>query len=273
MANWPNGLGQSLGDSLVTGKPLMTSYTTYFVSSVTGTDGGANNGLDPDAPAATIGAVLTAAGVAGVTPIVVCLSGHTETMTSTLTPTIGTIIVGAGSSGGLPTVKLTMNASNTILFTCSAAGIQLRNLWFRTNSVASNVARVKLTGINGLVKGCYFECAALDNAAALEIGTGGSGSMVNGTTFVSTAVLNTGRPTSGLSVTAALTDLDFDGCVFDEGTLGFTTTAFIASATITRMSGAISLLRGANASLGAATGFIMPSTVTGAGQINYSGGA
>jgi hypothetical protein len=270
MPSWVNGIGQTLGDSLVTGRPLLTSLTTYFVSSATGDDTN-NNGLDPDSPFATTAKVITTA--AGAAVILVYLSGHTETFTATVTPVAGSIFVGAGSSGGLPTVKLKMNASNTTLFTCSAAGVQLRNVWIQANQVASNVARVKLTGINCLVKGCYFECAALDNAAGVEIGTGGGGSAVNNTTFISTAVLNTAKPTSGLLVSAALTDIDLDGCVFDEGTLGFTTSALNTSATITRMSGAISLLHGANASLGSATGFIMPGTVTGAGQISYAGGA
>ena len=270
MPQWPNGVGQTLGDSLVTGKPLITSYTTYFVSSATGDDTN-NNGLDPDSPFATTAKVITTA--AGAAVILVYLSGHAETFTTTVTPVAGSIFVGAGSSGGLPTVKLKMNASNTTLFTCSAAGVQLRNLWFQGNLVASNVARVKVTGINGLVSGCYFECGALDNAAGLEFGTGGSGSIVQNTTFVSTAVAVTAKPTSGLLVSAALTDIGVLGTVFDEGALGYTTSAFNTSATISRLRADFSLKNGANVSLGAATGFIMPGTVTGSSSISYSGGA
>lgn len=274
MPSWVNGLGQTLGDALVTARPLLTSYTTYFVNSATGTDGGANNGLEPDAPAATIGAVLTAAGVAAVTPIVVLMSGHTETLTSTLTPTAGTIIVGGGLSGGLPTVKLKMNASNTILFTCSAAGVQLRNVWIQSNQVASNVARVKFTGTGGLVSGCYFECGATDNAAAVEFGATSSNGRCETSSFISTVTTNTTRPSYGLLVSSAVSDIGVIGCSFSDGTLGFSQKALAFTATVTRARvEGLSLLLGASASFGATTGVVLPSTVTGGGVISYTGGA
>lgn len=270
MAQWPSGIGQTLGDSLVTGRPLVSSYTAYFVNSVGGDDTN-NTGLDANNPFATLSKAVSAAATATVTPIIVLMSGHTETMTSTVTPSVGTIIVGGGASGGLPTVKLKMNASNTIMLTCSAAGVQVRNVWFQSNVQASNVARVKFTGINGFISGCYFECGQLDNAAGLEFGTGGSGGISQSCTFISTAALTTGKPTSGLLVSAALTDIAVLAGSFSDGVFGFTTNAFHTTATITRLRADFALLLGANASLGSATGYAMV-TSTGSGALSYPGG-
>lgn len=271
MPSWPSGIGQSLGDALVTGKPLLTSYTAYFVSSVTGNT--AYSGLDPDVPKATIAQAIATASGASVTPIIVCLSGHTEVLTTTMTPAAGTILVGAGASGGLPTVKLAMNASNTTYLTCSNAGVQVRNIWFQANQQSSNVSKVKFTGINGYISGCYFEENGNDTAAGLEFGTGGSGGFARNCTFISTATAQATLPSSGLLVSAALTDIAIEGCSFSEGTYGYSTQALSFTATVTRLRGELdSLLLGANATLGATTGIFMPTTVTGAGTISYTGG-
>lgn len=273
MPSWPNGIGQSLGDTLVTERPLLTSFTTYFVSSVTGSD--TNGGLDPNYPFATLGAALLAAVGAGVTPIAVLLSGHNETLTLSLTPTAGTIIVGAGSSGGLPTAKLTPNLSNATMLILSSAGVQLRNIWVKTNAQASNVARVKVTGASCLVRGCYFECgSSLDAAAALEAGAGANNLTVQSTTIVSTATLTTSKPTYGFLGSAAVSDMALESLTLSEGTVGFGTLALSLTATVTRLRvESMSPLLGANATFGAATGFVMPTSTTGASTVSYSGGA
>lgn len=275
MPSWPSGIGQTLGDQLVTAAPLMTSYTTYFVYSTTGSDT-TNTGLDPDSPFATISKAITTAGAACV---IVCLSGHTETLTTTLTPAAGTLIVGAGSTSDslgntVPTVKLTMNASNTRYFTCSAAGVQLRNIWFEENLQSSNVSKVTFTGINGACIGCYFEENGNDTSAGLEFGTGGSGGRCENTTFISTAASVSSKPSSGLLVSAALTDITLKNVTFSEGTYGYSTSALSLTSAVTRLDAEnISLLLGANASLTTSTGVFMPVTVTGAGTIAFAGGA
>lgn len=270
MPQWPNGLSQSLGDQLVVNRPLMTSYTTYFVSSTSGSD--SYDGLDPDSPFATLAHAVSVA--AGNTTIIVLMSGHAETMTATLTPTAGTIIVGAGSSGGKPTVKLKMNASTTIMFTCSNAGVQLRNIWFQSNQQTNSSSRVKFTGINGRVVGCYFECGSTDTGASVEFGTGGSGGTCKDTTFVSTVSAAGTLPNTALVVSAALTDIAVDGCVFNEGTFGFNGVALSFSSTVTRMRVEnLSLVNGAGALFGSSTGILMPTTVSGSGAISYTGGA
>ncbi len=270
MPNWPQGLAQTLGDILVTGSPLITSFTTYFVSSVTGSD--SNDGTDPSTPFATYGAADTALG--GSPGIIVLLSGHTEILTATITPAAGQIIVGAGASGGVPTVKLQLNAAATIMVTASNAGVQLRNIWFKDNVQNNTAAKVKFTGINGLVSGCYFECGPHDTSAAnVEFGAGASGSRAENCTFVSTATVATTKPFSGLSVTSALTDISVYNTVFDGGTYGFSNYALLASSAPTRSRFEnFSLLRGADAIFGATTGFVLPTTVTGGSRISYSGG-
>lgn len=270
MPSWPNGYGLGLGDQLVSAKPLMTSMTTYFVSSLVGSD--SNDGLDPDTAYATLGKAITVA--AGNASIIVLMSGHTQTLTTTVTPTAGTIIVGAGSSGGKPTVKLTMNAAATTIFTCSNAGVQIRNIWFPSNAQTNSASRVKFTGINGRMVGCYFECAGTDTGASVELGTGGSGGTIKDTTFISTTTSATSLPAAGLSVTAALTDISIDGCVFNEGTNGFNGVALSLGSTVTRLRAEnLSFINGSSALFGAAAGIVTPTTVSGAGSISYSGGA
>jgi hypothetical protein len=257
----------------VTGSPLLTSYTTYFVSSVTGSD--SNSGLDPNFPMATLGVALLAAAGAVVTPIVVLLSGHDQTLTAGITPVAGTIIVGAGSSGGKPTAKLTMNLSNTTMLTLSAAGVQLRNVWIKPNLISNNVARIKVTGAGCYIKGCYFECgSSLDAAAALEVGTGGNNSVISGNTFISTAAVTTSKPTYGFLVSAAVSDMFLLNNTVSEGTVGFGTLAVSFGATVTRLTcEPITPLLGANMTFGSSTGFVMPSGATGASTISYAGGA
>lgn len=270
MPSWPNGYGQSLGDRLVTSRPVMTSYITYFVSSTSGSD--SNDGLDPDTAFATLAHAISVA--AGNTTVIVLMSGHTETLTATLTPTAGTIIVGAGSSGGKPTVKLKMNAAATIMFTCSNSGVQIRNIWFQSNQQTNSSSRVKFTGINGRVIGCYFECAATDTGASLEFGTGGSGGTVKDTTFISTATVTSALPAAGLTVTAALTDISIDNVTFNEGSVGFNGVALSCSATVTRLRAEdLAFVNGSSALFGASTGIVTPTTTTGGASISYSGGA
>ena len=270
MPLWAGGYAQTLGDILVTGKPLFTSFTTYFVLSTSGSD--SNDGLDPSTPFATYGAANTA--LSGQPGIIVLLSGHTEVLTATITPAAGQIIVGAGASGGKPTVKLQLNAAATIMVTASNAGVQLRNIWFQDNAQNNTAAKVKFTGINGLVSGCYFECGPHDTSAAnVEFGTGGSGGRVENCTFVSTATVATTKPFSGVVVSAALTDISVSNTVFDGGTYGFSSYALSANSAPTRSRFEnFSLLRGADAIFGATTGFVLPTTVTGGSRISYSGG-
>ncbi len=266
MATWPEGLGQSLGDVLVTGSPLLTSFSVSFVDSVNGND--TNDGRDPNNAFATLSHAVTAeSGTAG---IIVLMSGHTEVMTATVTPPAGCIIVGAGSSGGRPTVKLSMNASNTIMVTASNAGVQLRNIWFQTNAQASNVARVKFTASSGLVSGCYFECGNNDSGAGVEVT--GNDFTLQDSTFISTGTTVASRPLSGLFVSSAVSDLAITNCVFSDGTRGFSAVACNCVNTVTRLRVEnLSLLLGANATFGSSTGFVIPSSATGASTISYTG--
>ena len=268
MATWPHGLGQSLGDILVTGIPLLTSYSVAFVDSVNGND--TNDGKDPNNAYATLAHAVTAeSGIAG---IIVLMPGHNEVMTATVTPPGGTIIVGAGSSGGKPTVQLQMNASNTVMITGSAPGVQVRNIWFKSNAQNSNVARVTLSGLGGMVCGCYFECGNNDQAAGLEIT--GNAVTVKDSTFISTGTSVASRPLSGLFVSGTCSDLYILNCVFSDGTRGFSAVACNVANTVTRLKVEnLSLLLGANATFAGSTGFVIPSLATGASTVSYTGAA
>ena len=268
MPSWPNGLGQNLGDQLVVERPLLTSYKVSFVSSVTGSD--TNTGKDPDSAFATLAhAVVDESGNAG---IIVLLSGHTETMTSAITPPAGTIIVGAGSSGGFPTVKLTMNNPNTAMVIAGANGLQLRNIWFRPNLQDSNVSRVLFTAADGLVSGCYFECGGHDLAGGVEVSTGGNNTTIDGCTFISTATSPSVRPSNGIQISANVNDLTVTNCIFSEGSNGYSGNAFNCNVTVSRLRGEnLSFLLGADALIGASTtGIFMPTTTTGSSIVTWA---
>lgn len=269
MPQWPNGLGQNLGDQLVTERPLHTNYKVSFVSSVTGSD--TNTGKDPDAAFATLGHAVTDEG--GTAGIIVLLSGHTETMTAAVTPPAGTIIVGAGSSGGRPTVKLTMNNPNTAMVIASANGVQVRNIWFCPNLQDSNISRVLfLSGADGLVSGCYFECGGHDLAGAVEVSTGGNNVTIDGCTFISTATSSAVRPSNGIQVSANVADLTVTNCIFSEGSNGYSGNAFNCNVTVTRLRGEnLAFLLGADALIGASTtGIFMPTTTTGSSIVTWA---
>ena len=55
MPVYPNGLGQSLGDTLATTYPLHMSGQVWYVLSTTGVDAASPRGLDATRPLATFG--------------------------------------------------------------------------------------------------------------------------------------------------------------------------------------------------------------------------
>lgn|SRR5512139_630372 len=270
MTQWLGGIGQTLGDDLVTQSPLIVSGTVYFLSSATGSD--ANSGLGSNNPFATFATALAACSA---NDTIVVLSDHNETFTSGATLSLaGLTIVGAGSSSGVPTAKFTMNnAANASLFTVSAAGVSIRNIKFLTNSQANTAVRISVTGANFRLQDCYFECDQYDDNSAVGLGAGADSARLKGCTFISTATSLANRPYGGLRVTAAVSDLELDGVTFDGGSYGFSNDAFQASAAATtrlRAEG-VSLLRGADAHVNTSTvGWAMPTTTTGSSFFRWA---
>jgi len=213
-----NGLGQSLGDSLVVspGGPIVQSGAVWYVDSQTGNSG--NDGVDQKSPLATLAQAQTAA-TSG--DIVVLLSGHAETLTSPLTISKQLVIVGAGSSDGKPTVKFTNNQSANSLMSITGEGVELRNIWFEEEAQANSAVRISVSGDHFRMVDCYVECNENSNAGAVSMNLASDeGAEIRGTTFVSTATDNTDPPVAGL-VNSNDGFLRVVQCVFDGGTVGF----------------------------------------------------
>lgn len=221
----PNGIGQALGDQLVTGKNLVLSSTStvYYVHS-TGSDA-SNNGLQPERPFATLAQAIT---TAVDNDVIVLMAGHAETISTGLTIGERLTIVGGGSSGGEPTVTLTAADAAAPLFaiTAGGSGCQLRNIKFPTPSALLTTARITCVGTDVTVRGCVFEAATNDAVATVSLGTSCDRIRLESCTFKSTATGAASRPASAIIIAAGVTvpQVDLKDCVFDGGAYGYVTT-------------------------------------------------
>lgn len=266
MNTYNNGLGELLGDSLATSKPVITPGFVWFVNSVGGVDAASPAGRDRQKPLATLSQAITNS-AAGDT--ILLEDGHTETIAVLVTVSKQLFIVGGGSSAGVPTVNFTAAGNNQIL-SFSQAGTQMRNVRLKATAVANANSKLDIAANGCRVKGLYIEMGPNDTGFGTRLSA--NNTRVNACTYVSTATAVASRPGVGLSSTGALSDLDLEGCVFDEGTVGFTTAAAdLSSGAITRITAdSISLLRGAELLMNAAsTGFLNPTTTTGGGRITW----
>ena len=248
---YASGLGQSLGDSLVTSEPFYTTEDVWYVYSATGVDAAAPNGRSPAKPFATLGYAISASAV---NDVIVLMDGHAETLTSAVVPLVGQMIIGGGSSGGKPTVKLTMNAAAAGMFTVSNEHVCIRNIWFNTNAQANTVSMVKVTKRGFRMKDCYFECGQYNDNYALELFTDADYASVDGTRFVSTATVLTAQPYTAMGITssALLEQISMVGSSFDGGTVGFSSGYGLLATSQTEplILENLSLLRGADVGLG-----------------------
>lgn len=268
-----NGLGEVLGDQLVTTAPLHIAASVWFVHGPTGTDAVAPAGKERRKPLATLSRAVSNASAGDV---IVLLDGHAETLTVRQTVSKRLTIVGSGQSSGKPTVKFTPNMASDSLFRVTAAGVELRNIWVEENAQANSVARIYVSASLFRLIGCYVECDGNDDANALELAVANGVHEVRNTTFVSTATDTSDVPEAAIFTVDSATRLIFDGVVFDGGTTGFLNGyAFQQDgglATTQLIAENVSLLRGADMRVHENTiGWVIPSTHTGAPRIDWDG--
>lgn len=270
MPNYPNGLGQSLGDTLATTEPLQTSGNVWYVLSTTGADAASPRGLDATRPLATIGQAITNAAN---DDIICLLSGHTETVSAT-TISKNLVFVGAGQSSSKPTVKLTPAAADAVVFTVSGADVEFRNIWFEERTAASTAAVISVTGAGFRMIGCYCESGQYDTGAKLNLGSGADRARLVNTTFISTATSLSAQPAGAINIGAAITCLELDGLILSGGSYGWSAPYVLdgSTAAITRLKGlSVSLLLGADVTFHASTtGFINVATSTGGAQVVWA---
>jgi hypothetical protein len=273
-----NGLGGITGDSVVTAKPYETTGQILWVSSLVG-DGG-NSGLDRENPLDT---AVAAVSVSAPGDTIVLMDGHTETVATSLALQDGQRVIGEGSSAGCPTVKLTSAATyggqSVFTLTSAGAGAEIRNIWFPTAAASNGWATAINTTEYGVrIIGCYFEVAANDRWAAVEIGascgvTEPDYCLVRNCTFISTATSRATRGDTGLLVSDPTAHLWLDGCVFSDGTNGYlgdfalTASGLLSYAKCTDCS----FLLGASAYIASESTIDWSGTVTtGGGRIYYA---
>lgn len=268
---FPNGAGEALGDIYVTCKPLYISASMRFIHADTGDDGGGNTGTDKEHPLASLAAAVAASSD---NDVLVMLSGHEETIAAPLALLQGMTVVGAGLSGGLPTVKLTNNQAAGSMFTVAADGVRIGNIWFEEEAQSNSAtAQIVVSGAGFQMVGCYWELNNFTTAAGLRFNAGGNHARIQSTTFVSTATSAATRPVSALAVAGAITDLDLSGLVVSSGANGFSGNALAATAAVvTRLRApSVSMLLGANAAFHASTVFsgFNPQVTTGGAQVSW----
>lgn len=261
----PNGIGETLGDSLVTNGPLLVTGSVYYVNSVIGDV--TYTGLNPERP---FPALTNAQTVASDGDIIVLLDGHTETFTVPLVLTKKLTIVASGSNNGIPTVSFGMNAdANMFEVAVGATGIQFRNIKFRSNLVSSTAQRFDVSAASTTFLGCYFEMGANDQGPGILLVNALANFRIENTTFVSTATATATAPVAGLRAGGTTTDMVIRGCVFDGGAYGWSAYAYDELGAATRRRGeSVSLLRGSDANLHASSvqSYWQPTTTSGAAR-------
>lgn len=266
---YPNGAGETLGNQLVTCRPLYSVGSLWYVNSSGGIDAASPAGKNREKPLATLNQAITNA-VAG--DIIVLMAGHQElNPTTSFNINKSLIIVGAGSSGGKPTVKLRANALGNVAV--AAANVQLRNIWFPASPASPSAPNVAVAGgaTDGFqMKDCYFELAQFDSVG-LQLASN-TNRVVN-TTFISTSLTVTTQPGTALNVNAAVSDLELDGVTFSAGTVGFSNPAAFTSGgnVLTRLRAEnVSLLLGADIAIAAgSTGYLNPQLATGGSRVDF----
>lgn len=271
MKNWPTGLGGSTGDPVATEEPVILSGAVRFVHH-TGSD--SYNGLNRVKPFATLGAAVSASSSGDV---IVCLDGHTQTVTNKIAIAAQLTIVGEGSASGVPTVALTPSGIGDYLLSLEADGILVGNIKIAANASTSAVSRVNVLADGCTIRSCYFECGATDTGAAVAINGASDFGRITDTTFISTATLVTAQPATGILTVAAggavpshwyLGDVVFSG-----GTAGFSNFYAIndAAAAFELFRGErVSAILGADMSLAStATGFLQVGTSNGGALVSW----
>lgn len=223
MPFWAQGIGETSGDALITEGSFQTTGTVWYVHH---TGDNANDGEDRARPVATLAQAVSNA-YGGDT--IVCLDGHTETLgTAVEVNKEGIMIVGAGTSGGIPTVTFTPNNADGLgAIDASQPGVRLRNLKFkaRTADGSSPVVQFNKSGADpagGEVKDCYFECGEHNTGSVLNIGQGAHYLLIRGTTFICTAAAAATQPIRAIGFGAyTLYGLRMEDVTFDGGVDGY----------------------------------------------------
>lgn len=264
----PNGIGETVGDNLVLCRPLQLSGNIWYVCSIGGLDAAAPAGKEKERPLATL---LQAITNAADDDVIVLLTGHFEFALNNVAIAKRLTIVGAGSSGGVPSVNLLHQGAATPMLAVTAANVEFRNITFSGQTGGAQIS-VAASATMFRATGCYFECWPADTAGAIALAAGADQVRLVNDTFISTAIGSVSRPMDAVKIAAgAVSNLELYGCVFSDGPFGFSAAAFNATQNVTKLKAeGLSLLRGALFQLTAgSTGYANVQTATGNGRVSW----
>jgi hypothetical protein len=228
--NWyPNGAGGSTGDDFVILTKLYTPGTIWYVNYSTGVDAAAPAGKRREKPLKTTGQALTNASAGD---IICWLSGHNETVSTVVTVSKAGLIFASEGSGS-SRARLTCGAA-TEVFDVTAAGVWICNVYFPASTVAP-VARVRTAAARTVLRGCYFECGTLDTTDAVKLITGSGTASIRNTSFVSTSTNTSLQPATAIEFANAVSDVEMDNVVIDGGASGWSSSAILGTAAVTRL--------------------------------------
>lgn len=197
------------GDSFIS-SDIIINGSVHWVDSVNGND---SNAGTEEAPLATLAQAHTNA-TADNGDVVILKSGHTETVTSSISLSkAGLAIYGLGSTSSAP--NFTCNATIDMM-DISGSDISITNLYFPASTAAA-ISRVNLASGSGgsSINSCTFLCGAND----LETITVASGSDL--VVYNSTFTVSADGPDAGIEIEAAVRGFTVDTCTFDGGSYGF----------------------------------------------------
>jgi len=198
--------------------PTYLAGAVQWLDTINGDD--ANAGTLPELPVATLAQAVTNSTDNG---IIVIGAGSAETLPgSQALATENLTIFGCGVGSSRP--RYTCSGA-VVMFSVVSNGTWIENIYFPA-STAVATSRIDLGAPYCTVKDCYFECGANDTTRALRITAAGSGCLVDGCSFVTTAL----RPAIGIEISAANGNNTITNCTFNGGSYGWTDYAFKVSA-------------------------------------------
>jgi hypothetical protein len=219
------GIGATQGASLAVARPLLLNRQVWYVDSVTGN--ASYSGKDRKYPLDTIANALTARGSED-DHIIVCLSTHEEEISSVMTLSYRTTILGEGLSSGEPMATLILAGASNNIFTVSAAGCLFSNLYFKPPGDAASPVAASGSFISSnqdctMADGCYFDSDQYSDGNAVSLGAGADFCRFRNCQWKSseTSTDPTHKPVPAFKITGTLTNLWLEGCIFDGGAVGF----------------------------------------------------
>jgi hypothetical protein len=236
--------GGASGGRFATRSPIYSAGVTWFVgNSSGGVDGASPQGRERAYPLATLAQAYTNASQGDEIRF---LEGHAETLT--VAQTIAKADLYICSEGSATTrARFTCNGAIAMFDVGGTGRVIFDNLYFPQSS-AVPTARIRVGSGGCRIWNCQFDCGANDTGPAVQYVSGtGQCFMGHGTKFLSTATAAASRPSIGLQVLNAISDLELDTVIFDGGTYGWSDYALNATAAVNGLVGIdVDFLNGAD---------------------------